>query len=86
MKKKQSETTEKKQLEFDRDVLFEKRFTIDKLVNSKLNQLADRMHVLTYQQLVWLSRIEDFHFKYEYLTERQIEVLDSIVLRSKLST
>lgn len=72
----------KKQLAFDREVLMQKRFTIERSIGAKLDQLADKLHELEHSDIVWLSRIEDFFHKYEYLSKRQMEVLDSIVRKT----
>ena len=71
-----------KQTEFNRDILIQKRFTLDKMISAKLNQLSDKMHKLKHSDLIWLSRVEDFYHQHEYLTEKQINVLDSIVSRT----
>ena len=75
----------KQQLEFDRDKLINKRFTLGLLVESKLNKLAIHLDQLTHSDVVWLSRVEDFFHLYEYLTPRQIEVIDSIFKRHSIS-
>ena len=72
----------KKQIEFDRQILIQKRFTLDNMIQAKLNQLSDKMHKLKHSDLIWLSRVEDFYHQNEYLTEKQINVLDSIVNRT----
>jgi hypothetical protein len=67
------------QIEFDRTKLIQKRFNICNLVNAKLNSIAQKLDKLTFSEVVWLSKIEDFFFKNEYMTERQMEVLDTIL-------
>lgn len=69
------------QLEFDRVKLSEKRFTLQSMVSAKFDKLANRIDQLTHSDVIWLSRVEDFFHKNEYLTERQSQVLDSIFKR-----
>lgn len=59
-----------------------KRFTLDRLIYAKLDKLAEHLDKLTHSDLVWLSRVEDFFIKYEYVTERQVAVIDSILNRA----
>ena len=74
-------TTNKEQLTFDMQKLTEKRFTLKSLVSAKFNRLASSIDKLTHSDVVWLSRVEDFFIKNEYVTERHVEVLDSIIKR-----
>lgn len=70
-----------RQLEFDRKKLVQKRFSLSLMVNAKLNSIAKIMDKLSHSDVVWLSKVEDFFHQNEYLTERQTEVLDSILKR-----
>lgn len=69
------------QLSFNRELLIQKKFTIQQLVKSKLDKLAKHLDELTHSDVVWLSRVEDFFFQNEYLSQRQVEVIDSIIKR-----
>lgn len=70
-----------KQIEFDTKLLAKKRFNMENLIHAKFNKLACSLDRLTHADVVWLSKVEDFFIKNEYVTERQIEVLDSIIKR-----
>ena len=70
-----------KQLTFDKDALAAKRFTLDRLIESKFNRLSEHMENLSHSDVVWLSRVEDFFVKCGYVTERQVSILDSIYNR-----
>lgn len=61
--------------------IFEKRFSIEKMVQSKFDSLSESLDKVSFSDVVWLSRIEDFYLKNEYITERQMSVLDSISKR-----
>ena len=61
-----------------------KRFTIERMLVAKLDRLSMHIDKLTHSDVVWLSRIEEFFQRNEYLTERQSAVLDSIIERQKL--
>lgn len=67
-----------KQLELERASIGMRRFSIDRMVMTKLDRLAEKIDHLSYADLVWLERIEKFFIKHEYLTENQMRVLDSI--------
>lgn len=64
-----------------RTEIFEKRFSIDKMVINKFDSLANHLEKISHSDVVWLSRIEDFYLQHEYLTPRQFGVLDSISKR-----
>jgi hypothetical protein len=49
------------------------------LVSAKFDRLSNCMDKLSHSDVIWLSRVEDFYLKNEYVTERQVQVLDSIV-------
>lgn len=69
----------KLQTSFDYDQLADKRFTMKNLVSAKFDRLSNCMDKLSHSDVIWLSRVEDFYLKNEYVTERQVQVLDSIV-------
>lgn len=71
-----------KQISFKITPIQAKRFSIDSMVKAKLDHLSTNIKKLKYNDLVWLSKIEDFFFKYEYLTEKQVRVLDTIFDRN----
>ncbi len=81
-KAKQPETLV--QLEFDRKALEQKKFTLANLIRAKMNRLADKIDLLSHSDVVWLSRVEDFFLEKEYVTERHVEVLDSIIKRHQI--
>lgn len=66
-------------------VLKEKLFSVKTLSESKINFLHTKLHVLSYQEMICLSRMEDFYFQHEYLTEKQIQVLSSLVNKHSLN-
>jgi hypothetical protein len=70
---------ESEQLEFQGFLFANKRFTLKNMVDKKFDFLASKLDSLTHQQVVWLSRIEDFFIKTDYITERQSSVVDSII-------
>lgn len=67
------------QLEFKETMIRSKRFSIERMVLAKLETLSTKLDSLQFSDVVWLSRIEDFFNKYEYVTERQMQTLDTIV-------
>lgn len=67
-----------KQLEFKETMIASKRFSIERMVLAKLETLSTKLDSLQFSDVVWLSRIEDFYNKYEYITERQMQTLDTI--------
>lgn len=67
-----------KQLEFKETSITSKRFSIERMVVAKLESLSTKLDSLQFSDVVWLSRIEDFFNKYEYITERQMQTLDTI--------
>lgn len=70
-----------KHQQLDLTPINQKRFSIENLVKAKLDKLSNKLDKLTYSDVVWLSRVEDFLTQHEYLTERQMSVLDTIVNR-----
>lgn len=67
------------------DNIKDKLFSIKTLSDSKIKFLQSKLHSLTFQEVTWLSRIEDFYNEKEYLTEKQIEVLNSLVNKHSLN-
>ena len=59
----------------------EKLFTIKTASEAKINFLKNNLHKLSFQEITWLSRMEDFFLDKEYLTEKQLEVLSSLVVK-----
>ena len=59
----------------DESPIKEKLFSIKKISQAKINYLQSKLHVLNYQEMVWLSRMEDFYTQYEYLTEKQLTIM-----------
>lgn len=80
MAKEKQQTTD--QLTFP--IFQQRRFTLQRFFNAKLQLLADNLHQLTYCDLTWLTRVEEFMNKYDYLTEKQIHVIESIISRLKI--
>ena len=76
--KKQQQQQHQHQLEFKETSINAKRFSIEKMLLAKLETLSTKLDSLQFSDVVWLSRIEDFFNKYEYVTERQIQTLDAI--------
>lgn len=62
-------------------LITEKLFSIQKLAESKIQFLVKHLHKLSFQECTWLSRMEEFYTTKEYLTEKQIEVLNSLVVK-----
>lgn len=58
-----------------------RRFTLERMLIAKLDRLADGIDKLSHSDVIWLSRIEEFFNKHQYITDRQSAVLDSIVER-----
>jgi hypothetical protein len=71
-------------LNLEQSPIQQKRFNITAAINAKLDCLETNIHKLRFAEVVWLSRLEDFFLKTEYLTERQIEILD--VMMRKVSS
>lgn len=57
----------------------EKLFSIKTASEAKINALQSQLHKLSFQEITWLSRMEDFYLDKEYLTEKQLDVLSSLV-------
>jgi hypothetical protein len=73
---KKEKQKEQLTLNLEQSPIQQKRFNITAAVNAKLDNLEANIHKLTFAEIVWLSRLEDFFIKTEYLTERQIGILD----------
>jgi hypothetical protein len=59
----------------------QKLFSIKTIAEAKIQFLQKHLHKLSFQEMTWLSRMEDFYLDKEYLTEKQIEVLNSLVMK-----
>lgn len=59
----------------------EKLFSIKTASEAKIKVLHSQIHKLTFQEITWLSRMEDFYLDKEYLTEKQLDVLSSLVAK-----
>ena len=62
-----------------KDTIKDKLFSIKTISEAKIQYLHTNLHKLSFQELMWLSRMEDFYLDKEYLTEKQIEVLNTLV-------
>lgn len=56
-----------------------KVFSLQTLTNAKIKFLEDRLEDLTFSEVTWLSKIEEFYREKEYITEKQVNVLHSMV-------
>ncbi len=61
----------------------EKLFSLESLANSKLAELHSRVTYLTFSEMKWVSNCEDFWTEKGYMTEKQFEVLDAILNKTK---
>jgi hypothetical protein len=86
VKKKRFSNEEISVQQLELPIFSNKRFSINKMVNAKLDALARIITELSHSEIVWLSRIEDFFLKTDYLTERQCDLVDSILKSHNLTT
>lgn len=55
------------------DNIKEKLFSIKAVSEAKIQFLKTKLHNLSFQEVTWLSRMEDFYLDKEYLTENKLK-------------
>jgi hypothetical protein len=70
-----------KQLRFQGMAEINRRFNPKTYINYRLDYLAVSIPQLSVDEIVWLSRLEDFFIKHNYMTRKQLRVLDQIFKR-----
>lgn len=83
MAKRTNETlTDNLQGQFPLGLITERRFTIQKAVDKKMSALERCLDRLPYSDVVWLERIEKFWLDHDYITEKQMLVLQKVYDRN----
>lgn len=74
------------QMSFNLGPIQARIFSIRNLTEAKIRFLETKMESLTFGEMSWLATIEDFFRKKNYITEKQVSVLDAIVTSVKQRT
>jgi hypothetical protein len=69
-------------MQFPVGVITERRFSIQRAVDKKMATLEKVIDRLPYGDIVWLERIEKFWMDHDYLTEKQMLVLQKVYDRN----